>query len=282
MCRCVFVCYGGYNRPEYTVLVVYMKRFLLTLCFDGTNYHGWQVQPNGITVQQVLQEALYTITGPTTCNVTGCSRTDSGVHARMFCCHFDADTAILPHKLADALNARLPKDIAVTDCREVAGDFHARYAVWSKEYVYQIYNQPRRNPFYEKYALHIKQPINIERLQEACNAFVGTHDFIGFSSSGRTVVDTVRTVYNCGIVQEGDLLRFYISANGFLYNMVRIIVGTLLYVHEDKILPSDIPQIILSKDRTRAGATAPPQGLFLNKVIYKEGEQDCPTTKNER
>ncbi len=258
-----------------------MKRFLLTLCFDGTAYHGWQVQPNGITVQQVLQETLYSITGPTTCNVTGCSRTDAGVHANMFCCHFDADTSILPHKLVDALNARLPKDIAATDCKEVAADFHARYAVWGKEYIYQIYNQPNRNPFYDKYALHIKQPIAIQKLQQACKAFIGTHDFIGFSSSGRTVTDTVRTVYDCGIEPSGEVLRFHITADGFLYNMVRIIVGTLLCVHEGKILPEDLPAIIASKERTRAGATAPPHGLYLHKVMYKEGEFCCPIIKKE-
>lgn len=249
-----------------------MKRFLLEICFDGTAYHGWQVQPNGITVQQVLQETLRSITGPSTCNITGCSRTDAGVHADMFCCHFDADTAVPANKIVDALNSRLPRDISALACREVAADFHARYAVWGKEYVYKIYNHPCRNPFQEKYALHIQRPVDEALLQQACRYFVGTHDFIGFSSAGRTVTDTVRTVYDCGIERVGDELLFHITADGFLYNMVRIIVGTLLYIHEGKLCLEDIPGILASKDRSRAGATAPPHGLYLHRVIYKEGE----------
>ena len=245
-----------------------MRRLLLTICYDGTNYCGWQVQPNAITVQEVLQKTLLTIVGDLPNGICGCSRTDSGVHANMFCCHFDTNSNISPKSVVAALNARLPLDIAAIDCSLVANDFHARYNCASKNYIYKIYNSNIRNPFKEKYYYRFNRPIDVEMLNEGCKAFLGEHDFKGFCSSGSSVKDTVRTVAECSVIRNGDDCFFSITANGFLYNMVRIFVGTMLLLPEGKIQVDEIPDIINSRDRSRAGMTVVPHGLYLNKVSY--------------
>jgi len=245
-----------------------MRRFLLTICYDGTNYCGWQVQSNAITVQEVLQKTLLTVVGDLPNGICGCSRTDSGVHANMYCCHFDTNSNIPPKSVVAALNARLPSDIAAINCIEVANDFHARYNCVSKNYIYKIYNSNIRNPFKEKYYYRLNRRLDSEMMNEGCKAFLGGHDFKGFCSSGSSVNDTIRTVTECSVVRNGDDVILSITANGFLYNMVRIFVGTMIFVSEGKIQVDDLPDIINSCDRTRAGMTVAPHGLYLNKVQY--------------
>ena len=245
-----------------------MPRRLLTIKYDGTDYCGWQIQNNGVTVQKTVQTALESVVGELKNGVTGCSRTDSGVHANMFCLHFDTDYNISDDKLVSALNAKLPFDISALYCRGVPEDFHARYSCTGKNYIYKIYNSAVRDPFKYKYYLQVNRRIDEAMLDKACKAFVGTHDFIGFCSTGSSVKTTVRTVTECSVTRNADDVIFSISADGFLYNMVRIIVGTLLDVSAGKIRVCDLPDIIDSRNRNRAGATAKPHGLYLNKVFY--------------
>lgn len=244
-----------------------MRNLLLTLSFDGTNYCGWQIQPNGDTVQQRIQDACSIINGEAT-TVTGCSRTDSGVHANNFCCTFKTQKDISCEKFIYALNGNLPDDIAVKSCREVPESFHPRYACTKKEYIYRIYNSRLKDPFEYKYSLQYKRPIDENLLNEAAKRFMGTYDFKGFCSVGSSVDSTVRTIYNADVKRHGDMIVFSVCGNGFLYNMVRIMTGTLLAVAENKISKDDIVNIILSGDRNNAGITAPAKGLFLNKVYY--------------
>ena len=243
-----------------------MKRYLLTISFDGTAYHGWQVQPNGITVQKVMNDSLSKLLGVNTA-VTGCSRTDAGVHARQFACHIDCADNIPCEAFIKGLNSILPSDISVIGCRVVPDDFHARYNALGKLYVYGMYTGIK-NPFDERYFLHLEKMPDLEKMDIFAKSVIGKHDFYGFSSSGRSVEDTLRTVKDCCVKQENNKIYFVISADGFLYNMVRILAGTALSVGYGR-LPSDIAQkVFLLKDRSLAGDTLPPNGLFLDKVIY--------------
>ncbi len=244
-----------------------MRNLLLTISYDGSSYHGWQVQKNAVTVQQVFQKAVEKLFCEKI-DIKGCSRTDSGVHANMYCVSFKTEKNIPCKNIIAGLNTYLPKDIAVTDCKEADPDFHARYSVKSKKYVYRICNTQIRDPFLKNYAFHYRFPIDAEYLNKESQAFVGTHDFSGFCSSRSDVEDTVRTVYSFSVERKGSEVIFSVEANGFLYNMVRIMVGTLLFVNEGKIRPGELAQIIESKERKRAGKTAPPQGLYLNSVKY--------------
>lgn len=247
-----------------------MKRVLLTISYDGTAYHGWQVQPNGITVQQVVQDELFALLGKKI-GVTGCSRTDAGVHAKEFCCHLDCEDSIPEDAFIRGLSSRLPADIAVIGCKTVADDFHARYNALGKTYVYNIRNSKIKDPFYNRYSWQIERPLDTDKMNLFCERIVGTHDFYAFSSSGRTVEDTVRTVKECYVEKKGANITLRITANGFLYNMVRIIVGTAVEVSDGRIDYSQTEKIINEKKRENAGITAPAKGLFLEKVIY-EGE----------
>lgn len=252
-----------------------MARILLTLRYDGTRYHGWQVQPNGITVQQTLQDALERITGVRS-GLTGCSRTDAGVHAEMFCCTTDSETALRGEKLCAALNAVLPRDIAVYDAREVDESFHPRYCARGKRYVYRIWNGRQRHPFWEGRALHINRPLDEQLLCTLSKAYIGTHDFAAFCASGSTVQGTVRTVSFADVTRDGELVCFTVEADGFLYNMVRIMAGTLLDMAFGKLPREAISTALASKDRACAGMTAPPQGLYLQRVLYAP-EDLCPS-----
>lgn len=244
-----------------------MQRLCLTLRYDGSRYHGWQVQQNAVTVQETLQNAIEAVTGVRS-DVTGCSRTDAGVHANMFCCAFTTESALRGLKMAAALNAHLPPDVAVYGCEEVPESFHPRYDAKGKRYVYRIWNGPTRNPFEAAYSLHHSRRLNETVLNNAAADFMGTHDFAAFQAAGSSVTDTVRTVTHCSVVRRGELVEFTVEANGFLYNMVRIMVGTLLGIAAGRIPPDAIPGILASKNREQAGATAPPQGLFLEQVLY--------------
>lgn len=248
-----------------------MRRLLITMRYDGTRYHGWQVQPNGITVQQVFQDAVERITG-VRAGVTGCSRTDAGVHADMFCCTFDTDSAMTEKRMIAALNACLPEDIGVYGCREVRPDFHPRYSAAGKRYIYRIWNAPARNPFWNGRALHYRQPLDEMALNRAAAGFLGTHDFAALCAVGSTVEDTVRTMTRCGVERQGDLLLLTAQADGFLYNMVRILAGTLLDMAAGRIPYDAAPSILVGKDRAAAGKTAPPHGLYLDRVFYENLE----------
>ena len=243
-----------------------MKRYLLNLSFDGTDYHGWQVQPNGVSVQQVLNESLYKLLGVKT-DVTGCSRTDAGVHARMFACHIDCDDKIPPEAFLMGLNAILPDDIAVTKVKEVPHDFHARYNAIGKRYVYGMY-YGGKSPFNGRYFLHLDSVPEIEKMNVFACTVIGKHDFVGFSSSGRSVKDTVRTVTECFVSRENNKIYFSITANGFLYNMVRILAGTALAVGYGRLETGVAKKVFENRDRTLAGDTLPPNGLFLDEVFY--------------
>ncbi len=244
-----------------------MKRVLLNLSFDGTAYHGSQIQPNGITVQSSLQDALLKLLGKPT-GITSCSRTDAGVHAKEFYCHLDCEESIPESAFLKGLNSILPSDIAVRDCKTVANDFHARYNSLGKTYVYNIYNSGVKDAFLSRYSWQIERPLDICKMNEFCKTLIGTHDFYAFSSANRSVEDTVRTVKECYAEKNGDIVTLRITADGFLYNMVRIVVGTSVGVSDGKINPLEIPDIIKNKSRERLGITAPPQGLFLEKVYY--------------
>ena len=244
-----------------------MRRLLITITYDGSEYHGWQVQANAVTVQQVFQDAVEKVFCKRL-DVKGCSRTDSEVHANMYCLTVDTDMTIENENVILALNTYLPGDIAVIGCREVSEEFHPRYSCKSKEYVYKIYNGKIRNPFLEKYALHYRYDIDEEYLDKEAQAFLGTHDFCGFCSVKSDVEDTVRTVKSISVKRNGDMVYITVEADGFLYNMVRIMVGTLLFINEGKIRQGELAGIIESKDRKKAGKTAQPHGLYLNKVNY--------------
>lgn len=243
-----------------------MNRYLLYICFDGTDYHGWQVQPNGITVQETLQICLEKMLKENI-SVTGCSRTDAGVHARQFCCHIDSTLDLPESAFLKGLNAVLPDDIKIIACKKVSGDFHARYSCKGKRYSYGFYlGTP--DPFYERYFLRLENKPDILLMNRFCNSLIGTHDFFGFSASGRTVTDTVRTVTECKVVEEDAKIYLKIAADGFLYNMVRIIAGTALFVGNGKLSPDCSNDIFDKNDRSLGGDTLPAKALFLEKVFY--------------
>ncbi|MBO5909503.1 MAG: tRNA pseudouridine(38-40) synthase TruA [Clostridia bacterium] len=242
-------------------------RVLLKISYLGTAYHGWQVQPNGITVQETMQNALERLYKSRP-NLTGCSRTDAGVHAIEFFCHYDTDKYIEEKGIVAALNTVLPNDISVLGCKYVDDNFHARYSAKGKNYIYRIFNSTVPSPFEENRSWRIARALDECRMNEFAAQLVGTHDFVGFSSSGRTVTDTVRTITECSVKRENDIITLSITADGFLYNMVRIIVGTAVDMSDNKLNPDDTLKIINSKSREAAGITAVPCGLYLNKVIY--------------
>ena len=251
-------------------------KLLLKISFVGTNYNGYQVQPDKPTVQREMNEAAHRIFG-FDCDIVGCSRTDSGVHANEFfvCVSKKGENflncTIPMNKVPLAFNSVLPDDISVLEAREVEGGFHPRYDVKHKEYIYKIWNNPIKNPFYAGRAYHIPQKYSdeiIEKMNEAAKYFCGKHDFCSYMAQGSKIVETTRNVKYAEVYREGDFIIFKVAADGFLYNMVRIMVGTLLLVAQGKINPCDIEKITDSKDRKNAGSTAPACGLYLNKVEY--------------
>ena len=246
-----------------------LRNLLLTLCYDGRRFHGWQIQQNAYTVQEALQTALSQIIGDGF-DVKGCSRTDSGVHANMYCVSLKTAHPIPCVRLKAALNRWLPLSVAVTDCVEVGADFHARYSCKSKEYIYKIWNSEVRSPFLEGYALHYRYPLDAALLNEAAQAYVGRHDFTSFCTlDNREQGDMTREVKLFSVTRDGDMVTMRVEADGFLYNMVRIMVGTLLRIAQRKIPPDGIPAIMEKKDRKYAGPTAQACGLYLNRVYYE-------------
>ena len=250
-------------------------KYFAKIRYVGTDFCGFQVQPDKRTVQGVLNEATRSLFG-TECNVTGCSRTDSGVHANEFCITIKPIDPVAPHipaeKIPKAIAIYLPSDLSLYEAREVDDDFHPRYDVRSKEYKYIIYNGEVNNPFYHNRSWEMYRKITdeaLERMQKAADNFLGTHDFTAFMNTDSDIEDRVRTIYSFTVKRVNDEVEFCVSADGFLYNMVRIMVGTLVSVAFGNFSPEDITLMLESKSRTKAGMTAPPEGLYLNKVIYK-------------
>ena len=251
-------------------------KLMLRLAFVGTRYCGYQTQKDRLTVQQTLTEAASRLFG-FSCDVTGCSRTDSGVHANDFCVVINRkgekglETSIPLLRIPQAFATVLPTDIAVNAAEWVSEEFHPRYDVKYKEYVYRIWNAPVMNPFYADLAWHDPRSISEEALaqmkQAAC-AFVGTHDFCACMATGSKVENTVRTVYYADVTREGSMITFRVAADGFLYNMVRIMTGTLIAVAEKKISAAQITEKLQSGNRSEMGSTAPAKGLYLNRVVY--------------
>lgn len=251
-------------------------KLLLYLSYHGKNFNGYQVQVGLRTVQGELCRAANEIFG-CECDVTGCSRTDRGVHANMFCATVtkkgekDLETHININKIPLAFCSHLPEDISVFDAEWRESDFHPRYDVKYKEYIYRIYNRRQRSPFEEGLSLHYPKVISDEKLalmNDAAQKFTGSHDFSAFMAQGSKVESTIRNIYYANVERQGDVIIFKVAADGFLYNMVRILTGTLIFVAEGKILPEQIEEIIKSKDRKYAGMTVPAWGLYLNKVEY--------------
>ncbi len=244
-----------------------MKRYLFCISFSGINYCGWQVQKNGISVQEVVQDAIERVIGFRG-DVVSCSRTDSKVHANNFYFHMDLSISHDLKRLQFAINNVLPDDICLKEIKVVDKSFHARYSVKKKEYIYKIWNKNVRNPFLKGLVLNYSLKIDLEKIKKAAKFFLGEHDFTSFCNIKSDVKDRVRTIYSIDIFLKGDILIFKIVGDGFLYNMVRIIVGTLLEVSEGKLDVLDIEKIIEKKDRKYAGRTVKAQGLYLNDVTY--------------
>lgn len=245
-----------------------MRNILLTMTYDGSHFHGWQIQENAVSVQEVFQKALFQVLGTET-DIKGCSRTDSGVHANMYCVSFKTDHKIPVSRIPSAVNNYLPNSIAVLSAEEKDSEFHARYSCKGKEYIYKIWNADIRNPFLDGYALHYWYKMDIDAMNKAAQYLIGRHDFTSFCTlDNREKKDFHRTIRNLKVQRENDLVTITVEADGFLYNMVRIIVGTLLYTAQGKFCPEDMEGIILAENRKKAGPTAPPQGLYLNRVFY--------------
>ncbi len=245
------------------------RNIALSLSYDGTEYHGWQTQSNATSVQSTLNDAVSSLFCEPL-KVVGCGRTDTGVHAKKYVASVRTQSDIPVSRIAYALSSLLPKDISVKDAFVVPDDFHPVHSCIEKEYTYYICNTQMRDPFSERYALHYRYPLDTELLKEAASHFVGTHDFAAVRSLGTPVKSTVRTIYKCDVARIGDVVSFTVSADGFLYNMARTIAGTLLDVAAGKIRAGDVPDILESGDRGRAGPTAPAHGLHMTNVIYPE------------
>lgn len=244
-----------------------MKRIKLTIAYDGTNYCGWQIQPNGITIEEVINKALSKLTGENIL-VIGASRTDSGVHAMGNVAVFDTETTIPPEKIAVALNQRLPEDIVVTKSEEVPLDFHPRYCDCSKTYEYHIINTRIPVPTKRLTNYFVSYVLDIDKMRQAASYLVGEHDFVSFCNVRTDVENTVRTITALDIITNRNEITVRITGNGFLYNMVRIIVGTLIRVGRGFYEPEKVKEILEAKDRKAAGVTAPPHGLMLMEINY--------------
>ena len=243
------------------------RNIALRLQYDGSNYHGWQVQKTEVTVAETLEKALSKVMKHPV-KVVGCGRTDAGVHALRYCANLRTYCTIPVERVPLAVNARLPGDISVADAVEAPEDFNAIGSCIQKEYIYRIHNSRVRDAFLERRACFCPYPLEIAALQKAGAAFEGTHDFAAVRSVGTETKTTVRTVHWCRAEREGDLITIAVCADGFLYNMCRAMVGTMVYASYGKLLPEEIPQLLETRDRRRTGPTMPAQGLYLNRVWY--------------
>lgn len=239
--------------------------------YRGTNYHGFQIQNNAVTVQEVLQKGVSVVLNEKV-SIIGCSRTDTGVHANQFCFNVHTNSQINTKGFIRGVNGHLPDDISILSCEEVPENFHARFDCKGKEYIYKIHCSESKNPFASDLMLHYRRKLDLDAIRKASSYFVGTHDFSSFCADCTNVSTTIRTIYSLKIENYGDTVIVLVKGDGFLYNMIRIIVGTLIDVSEGRFLPDDIPEIITAKNRLRAGRTAMAHGLYLNRVFYNEKE----------
>ena len=248
-----------------------MRNLKVMTAYRGTEYHGFQRQSNAVTVQEVLEKHLSKgLNEPVT--ITGCSRTDTGVHANQFCFNVRTNSNISCLGFTRGVNGELPDDISILSCEEAPLDFHARFDCKGKEYIYKIHCSESKNPFAADLMFHYRRKFDIEAAKKAAEYFVGTHDFSSFCADCTNLSTAVRTIYSFKIENSGDSVIMLVKGNGFLYNMIRIIAGTLIDVSEKRIAPDDIPVILAAKDRLKAGRTAMPHGLYLNRVFYSEDE----------
>lgn len=244
-----------------------MRNIALRLSYDGTRYHGWQVQKKDVTVAETLETALTKICEHPV-KVVGCGRTDAGVHALRYCANFKTECSIPTDRIPLAVNALLPYDIAATHAVEAPEDFNSILSCIQKEYVYKIHNTRIRDPFLTGRACYFPSVLDVERMKKAAKFFEGTHDFRAVRSVGTETKTTVRTVYWCNVENEGDMISMRICADGFLYNMVRAIMGTVVFAGLGKIEPDNIPSLLIDGDRRLTGPTMPPQGLYMSRVWY--------------
>ncbi len=254
------------------------RNIAVVMSYNGERYHGWQIQKNAVSIQETLTNAASSLFSHPA-KVIGCGRTDTGVSASRYVASICTESAIPDEIIPKALNALLPNDIAVYAAKSVDNSFHPVFSCLKKEYTYYIYTSKIRNPFYQNRILHYPHKLDTEKLSAAAKHFVGTHDFASMRTLGTDVKSTVRSVFSCDVNQATDIVSIRICADGFLYNMARTIVGTLLLAGSGKISPESIPDILESCDRSRAGATAPACGLYMTDVTYPDsfGIPKCRT-----
>ncbi len=243
------------------------RRIRMIVEYDGTNYAGWQRQANALAVQQVVEEALTKLT-QTPVTITGASRTDAGVHALGQTVHFDTESRIPAEKFAYALNTMLPADVRIRKSEDIDDDFHARFSTRGKRYRYLIYQNAHAGALNRNTHAHVIYPLDDDLMRTEAQALVGTHGFAAFAASGSVVKDTVRTIYSVRLERRGDELELTVEGNGFLYNMVRIIAGTLISIGTGKLEPGAFARAIETGDRLALGVTAPAHGLTLMEVFY--------------
>mgnify|MGYP001106611512 CR=1 FL=1 len=244
-----------------------MRNIKLLIQYEGTNYSGWQTQANALAIQEIIEKAIRKVTGEKV-NIIGSGRTDGKVHALGQVANFYSNSKIPADRFKYALNINMPDDIKIIESVEVDNQFHSRFDAIKKRYKYLIYNNPMPNPIYRNFAYHIERKLDMEEMQKSLIYFIGEHDFKGFMGPRTQVTNTIRRIYNIELREINDMVHITIEGNSFLRHMIRIIVGTLVYIGLGKIQRKDLPEIIKSKDRTIAGPTAPPQGLFLERVFY--------------
>jgi tRNA pseudouridine38-40 synthase len=247
-----------------------MARMKVTVAYDGTDFAGYQIQPSGRTIQGTIQSVLQKMHKGEPVNIAASGRTDACVHALGQVFHFDTEMNIPADAWSKALNAMLPQDIIIKKVEKVSDSFHSRFSAVSKEYHYKLLISKQPDVFRRNHMFHYPYPLNINDIQKACSYLLGTYDFTSFSSARSEVADKVRTIFALEVIEEGDILTFKIRGSGFLYNMVRIIIGTLLEVGQGKRKPEAIMTIIAGKDRALAGKTAPAHGLYLHQVNYQD------------
>ena len=248
-----------------------MRNLKVMIAYRGTKYHGFQRQNNALTVQEVVERHVSKVLNePVT--IIGCSRTDTGVHANNYCFNVKTSSKINCRGFVRGVNGELPDDISVLSCEDAPMDFHARFDCVGKEYVYKMHCSESKNPFAADLMYHYRRPFDLEAVKTAAKYFVGEHDFTSFCADCSNVSTPVRTIYSFKIENSGDSVLMLVKGNGFLYNMIRIMVGTLIEVSEKNIKPDDIPYILEAKDRLKAGRTAMAHGLYLNRIFYSEDE----------
>jgi tRNA pseudouridine38-40 synthase len=244
-----------------------MRNIKLTLEFDGTAYAGWQRQINGVAIEQVVREAISKLTGEKP-DLIGCSRTDAGVHAKKYVCNFKTSSTIPADRFKFALNSILQEDIVVLESSQVDESFHSRFGAKSKKYTYTICNREVRPAIGRDYVYYFRKSLDVEKMAKASACLIGKHDFSSFKSANSSVKTNVRTIYDISVSKDGDNIVISVTGDGFLYNMVRIIAGTLIEVGMGEKYPEEVKDILEAKDRNRAGRTAPPSGLCLEEVFY--------------